>query len=307
MKFDEDFYEKLIENLYDGVYFVDTERVITYWNKGSERITGYKSQQVVGRPCSDNILNHCTENGLQLCKNGCPLSATLRDGNAREAEVFLHHADGHRVPVRIRVSPIHDEKGVVTGAVETFSNNAESFKVRRKIHRLEEIATSDSLTGVGNRRFGEMRLKTAFLEYQVTHVPFGLLFIDLDDFKMVNDTRGHEVGDRLLQVTANTLRTNLRENDAVVRWGGEEFVVLIYNTDEDALTRIAEKMRNLIEQSNILREGQVLNVTASIGATLVRGGDLGNSRGDTPETLIARADRLMYVSKNAGKNRVTFG
>jgi diguanylate cyclase (GGDEF)-like protein/PAS domain S-box-containing protein len=297
---DETFYKKLIDNLYDGVYFVDTNRIITYWNEASERITGYTRDQVVGRSCSENILNHCTELGDELCKNGCPLTATFVDGAQREADVFLHHADGHRVPVRVRVSPIRDENGVITGAVETFSDNADLFKTRRQMRQLEEVVTKDTLTGVGNRLFGEMRLKTALLQANLTNIPFGLLFIDLDGFKSVNDKYGHELGDRVLRMVANTLVTNLREKDAIIRWGGEEFLALMDVTDAGTLKRIAEKLRNLIEHSNLKMSAGIVGVTASVGATLAQ-------NDDTLETLVARADRLMYASKQSGRNRVTLG
>src|SRR6478672_12515562 len=86
-------YKDVIDNLYDGVYFVDRDRVITYWNNGAERITGYKRKDVIGRSCRDNLLNHVTAAGVQLCLGRCPLAACMEDGIPKEAEVFLHHAD----------------------------------------------------------------------------------------------------------------------------------------------------------------------------------------------------------------------
>jgi PAS domain S-box-containing protein len=89
-----DFSKKLIDNLYDGIYFCDRERVITYWNKGAERITGYPASLVIGHSCRDNLLNHVTADGLQLCLNDCPLAVCMKECQTREAEVLLHHADG---------------------------------------------------------------------------------------------------------------------------------------------------------------------------------------------------------------------
>src|SRR5512138_899186 len=96
---EKNFYKDIIDNLYDGVYFVDRDRRITFWNKGAERITGYSSDRVIGRCCRDNILAHVAEEGTKLCSDLCPLQHAMADGNARESEAFLHHADGHRVPV----------------------------------------------------------------------------------------------------------------------------------------------------------------------------------------------------------------
>lgn len=130
---DKDFYKELLDNLYDGVYFVDRERLITYWNNGAERITGYKSNQVIGHSCRDNLLNHVTANGIQLCDAQCPLAACMEDGIVREADVFLHHADGHRVPVLVRAAPLRDAQGNIFGAVETFSSDAGAIAVRQQL------------------------------------------------------------------------------------------------------------------------------------------------------------------------------
>src|SRR5512144_2150757 len=144
---DKDFYKDIIDNLYDGIYFVDRERVITYWNKGAERITGYASTQTVGRSCRDNLLNHVTANGVQLCLNSCPLAAAMEDGKDREAEVFVHHANGYRVPIVVRASPIRDKDGNIIGAVESFSNNNSVIEARNKLRELRQVAMTDPLTG----------------------------------------------------------------------------------------------------------------------------------------------------------------
>jgi diguanylate cyclase (GGDEF)-like protein/PAS domain S-box-containing protein len=296
----EDFYKTLLDNLYDGIYFVDTERVITYWNKACERITGFTSEQVVGKSCQDNILNHCNEAGVELCKNGCPLTSTIQNGSLQETDVYLHHADGHRIPVRVRTSPIRDESGKIIGAVETFSNNTDLFKARYMIRNLEQTATLDPLTKIGNRRYGEIRLKSALMEFQETKNPFGLLFIDVDDFKKINDTYGHDIGDRILHIVANTIRLNLSQSDTIIRWGGEEFLILVDVSHPVNLREIAEKLRNLVERSHLQLANNEIGVTASIGATLAQAND-------TPETIVTRADQLMYKSKKAGKNQVTLG
>jgi diguanylate cyclase (GGDEF)-like protein/PAS domain S-box-containing protein len=277
---------------------VDKERRITYWNKGAERITGYLAGQVVGHRCMDNLLNHVTENGVQLCLNGCPLHATIADGKPREAEVYLHHADGHRVPVMVRTSPIQDEKGAIVGAVETFSDNTSLLTVRRRMGKLEKTVLLDPGTGVGNRRHIEMKLKSALDEFQQHRVPFGVLFLDIDHFKLVNDTYGHHAGDKALQMVAKTLQHNMRSDDTVARWGGEEFIVLLAGVNRQGLLSVAGKLRHLIEESHLMAGGQEIRVTVSIGASLIR-------FEDDLESLIKRVDQNMYKSKRAGRNRVT--
>lgn len=297
-----EFYKEILENLYDGIYFVDRNRVILYWNRGAERITGYNRDQVIGRSCSQNILNHMDAKGRQLCNDGCPLAATMEDGVPREVDVFLHHADGHRLPVLVRVTPIRDEHGEILGAVEIFSSDLSVQTVRHELKGLRESLQTDTLTGIGNRRLIDGRLRAAIAELQNSDATrTGLLFFDIDHFKNVNDSYGHETGDRVLRMVATTLQNSLRRTDVVGRWGGEEFAAILYDiVSSEALSDVAEKARMLVEYSHLDHEGASLSVTVSIGATLFRSDD-------TPETVMERADGLMYRSKKAGRNRVSTG
>lgn len=294
------FHKSLVDNLYDGVYFVDTERQIIYWNRGAERITGHAAEAMIGRFCNDNILDHVTEDGHHLCTEGCPLLATILDSEPREAEVHLRHADGYRVPVLVRTSPIFDENHKVVGAVEIFSNNQSLFKMKRRVNELEESVFRDALTGVGNRKLLEIKIDSALREYRGHRIPFGLLFLDIDHFKAVNDAYGHKEGDKVLQNTAKNLTEHLRGTDVCGRWGGEEFIALVYDVDAKRLTWITEKLRAMIASSTVTLDMREVSVTASIGATLVRDED-------TRDVLVERADHLMYQSKQNGRNRVTVG
>lgn len=301
MQENRDFYKDLVDNLYDGVYFVDRERVITYWNKGAERITGYKSERVLGHSCRDNLLNHVDASGGVLCGNQCPLAACMEDGSIRDAEVFLHHADGHRVPVLVRASPMRDANGQIIGAVEIFSADVGMTSLRQELRELRRSINADPLTGIGNRQYLEGRLRAVFAEFEGQSPAAGLLFMDIDHFKQVNDTYGHEVGDKALRMVASTLYHNIRKTDAVGRWGGEEFLAIMYHVASlNAMRAISEKLRILVEHSRLDFEGKSLSVTISGGGTLFL-------PDDTPESVVQRADELMYQSKRAGRNRISYG
>lgn len=298
---EKNFYKDIIDNLYDGVYFVDRDRMITYWNRGAERITGYSADQTIGRRCRDNLLNHVTANGVQLCTSNCPLAAVMEDGREREVEVFLHHADGHRVPVMVRATALRDETGMIVGAIETFSNNTSLIKTRRKLRDLRQATLTDPLTGVGNRRHLEGRLSAALAEFHNNNTSAGLLFMDVDRFKEFNDTYGHTIGDDVLHMIAQTVRYALRATDSLGRWGGEEFIAILQDVgDEKSLRAAAEKVRTLVQHSRLDVDGKGLTVTLSIGGTLLL-------PEDTPDSFVDRADQLMYISKQSGRNCVTIG
>ncbi len=291
--------DKLLDSLFDGVYFVDTERRITYWNAAAERISGYPKEKMLGRRCADNLLRHIDPLGCELCLEGCPLSATMQDGNLREASVFLHHAMGHRVPVSVRTSPVRDDNGQIIGAVEIFSDNSGSLQILHEYEKLKQDAYLDALTNVGNRRYGEMTLSTRIFEMHNHTIPFGVLFLDIDHFKNFNDRYGHKTGDDVLVMVAKSISYSLRKMDVVARWGGEEFIVILPGATGVIVQSVSDRIRILIEQSFILVEENRLNVTVSIGATM-------SLEIDSAESIVSRADRLMYLAKSRGRNQIAY-
>jgi diguanylate cyclase (GGDEF)-like protein/PAS domain S-box-containing protein len=294
------FYETLLDNLSDGVYFVDQARQITFWNQAATRITGFAKSEVLGKRCADNVLRHVDDRGNALCEGACPLSYTLRDGQQRSASVFLHHKNGYRLPVAIGVAPITDKRQKIIGAVEIFRDDSATMAALEKIKELQGLAYLDELTRIGNRTYLQTFIVTKFNELQRLGLSFGVIYADVDRFKYVNDTFGHQTGDEVLKMVAQTLVKNCRSFDLVGRWGGEEFLCVLTNLKgSDHILRIAERLRFLVESSWVSLTDSCLHVTLSLGVTLAR-------IQDTPETLIQRADGLMYRSKRAGRNCLTY-
>ena len=297
MIIDNDFSKTILENLFDGVYFVDCDRKILYWNKGAENITGYTSSEVIGKRCCDNI-NHVDDYGIQLCMTTCPLAKTVADSMPREMNLYIRHKKGHRVPVLIRTIALRHSLGRVIGAVEIFSDSSPKLAITQKIKELEKMALLDPLTELANRRYIELNMQTKLDEMRRYGRPFGILFMDIDHFKKVNDLHGHDIGDKVLIMVSNTFMKNVRASDIVGRWGGEEFLSIMPNINEDQLYFFANKLRVLVEQSGFSLDSGIVQVTVSIGATLAQ-------PKDTTETLLERADKLLYYSKATGRNRVS--
>jgi diguanylate cyclase (GGDEF)-like protein len=166
---------------------------------------------------------------------------------------------------------------------------------------MRQVALIDPLTGIGNRRYLEGRLSAAIAEFQNNASPAGLLFMDVDQFKQFNDLYGHNLGDQILRMVAQTMHHTLRTTDTIGRWGGEEFIAILHDLpDDNDLRATAEKVRSLVGHSKLDAGGQGLAVTISVGGTLLRAED-------TPASFVSRADELMYRSKQAGRNCVTIG
>ena len=233
----DDLYRTIVENMHDGIYFVDRARRITYWNKAAERITGYTAAEVVGSSCADNFLVHVDSTGRQLCSGSCPLIESMQDGRAHEAEVYLHHKLGHRLPVWVRTSPIRGPDGGFSGAVETFTDISSRRALQEQVETLRKLALIDPLTQLPNRRHLEAQVHARLEELRRSRVGFGLLFLDIDQFKQVNDRYGHDAGDQVLTIVAKTLSLSVRPFDVVGRWGGEEFAGIIAHADAAMLGR----------------------------------------------------------------------
>ena len=300
IRFSSSFYQKLLDNLHDGVYFVDRERKVTYWNDGAHRLSGYPAAEAIGKSCFDNFLGHVDEAGKPLCGSGCPLREVLVDGRPREAELYLRHREGYRVPIRVRALPMRNRAGTIVGAVEVFSDSTTAKKVEKRVGELEQLAFRDPLTGLPNRRYLQLKVEQALDEHRLFDRQYGLLLFDVDRFKQVNDSQGHDVGDALLKAIAMTLVQGLRPVDIVGRWGGEEFLVLMPDLNAVGLGDLAERCRVLIAQSSVSTNGSRVSVTASIGATVL-------THADSADSAIRRADELMYESKRSGGDRTTAG
>jgi diguanylate cyclase (GGDEF)-like protein/PAS domain S-box-containing protein len=290
----------ILDNLHGGLYIVKNTMEICFWNKAAENISGFSSKEMVGTFCSDNRLNHVDDNGKPLCYGACPLTATLKDGVPREAQVYLHHKGGYRIPVWVRTSALIDNNGQLYRGIEMFSDNTNQNANILRVQELEKLAFLDKLTQLANRYYIEKELFLRFEEKKRLHVPFGILFMDIDHFKVFNDTYGHDIGDKVLRYVAKTFTTNTRAYDILGRWGGEEFIAIIRNISEADLVTLGNTLKHLIENSFIMHNNINIHVTISIGATMVRSDD-------TVDSLIKRADSLMYQSKKNGRNKLTLG
>jgi diguanylate cyclase (GGDEF)-like protein/PAS domain S-box-containing protein len=293
---DPSFYKELLEHISDGVYFLDRDRRIRYWNEGAFRLTGYTAEELIGRCCPDHRMCDVEDfGGNRLCEDSCPLSACAHDGGPHEVRWFLQNKQGGRVPVVLRAQPIRAADGSTVGTVAIFRDDSVQYAARRKMEEMERLAFLDHLTQLPNRRYLEMCLKTALDQFRVHKDPFGLLVIDLDRFKAINDQFGHAVGDRALQEVGKTLSGALRSGDIVGRWGGDEFTAIVHHANRKMLRGLAARCCLIMSQTPVLdHRGAAASMSLSIGGTLAL-------QEDTVEGLFNRADALMYRCKTNGR------
>lgn len=289
-----DQYRRVFESFHEAIYIVDQHRKILYFNPIATRISGFEKDETEGFFCYDNILNHVDETGKNLCFLGCPLTHAIRENMVTDHLVYLHHKMGYRVKVHVRAIPIIED-GEVIGAIEVFTDETEKNLMQEEIALLKQMSLIDPLTALYHRRFLSERLHAHLQAHGPAQI--GVLFIDIDNFKAFNDTYGHALGDDVLRTVSKTILYQLKQKDLVVRYGGEEILVLLLDVDQDSMSSISEMLRILIEQSHLRHDHLTLHITVSIGATLLQ-------EHEAIHEAITRADQAMYMAKRNGKNQV---
>jgi diguanylate cyclase (GGDEF)-like protein/PAS domain S-box-containing protein len=295
--------EALLHSVADGIYGLDLEGRVTFVNPAAVALTGYTVEQTLGQREHD-LVHHTREDGSPYPLEECPCAGGLEQGAARTVgdEVFWR-SDGTSFPVEYTVTPI-SEGDALTGALVVFRDITERRRIESELQRLNaelaDQARRDPLTGLGNR----LRLDEDLLAYDARRVRYGhsycVLLCDLDHFKALNDRQGHQAGDRVLREVADTLRRVSRTGDAVYRYGGEEFLVLLAEQTLDRALIACDRMREAVQALGLAHDDNEAGVvTISIGAAQCPSGD----RTD-PADAISRADGALYAAKAQGRNRV---
>jgi diguanylate cyclase (GGDEF)-like protein/PAS domain S-box-containing protein len=278
----------------DGVIRTDAQGRIDYLNPAAEELTGWSGDRAAGRQAAEafRLIDEVTRQPLPD-----PVALCLRERRViRLAEHALLLGDGGReYSVHHSAAPIHDPAGRVLGVVLVFKDVTELRGIERE---MAYLASHDALTGLLNRREFEARLERAILSARLEERQHALLYLDLDEFKVVNDTCGHLVGDEMLKQVTALLRSRVRRNDALARLGGDEFGVLLEDCPALSARQTAEEMRRTVRDCRFSHREQVFEVGASIGLV-----PIGPACGDLAQVLSA-ADAACYVAKDRGRNRV---
>ncbi|MDP1926421.1 MAG: diguanylate cyclase [Thiobacillus sp.] len=272
----------------DAVMMIDAAGRVTYWNPAAEHMFGFAEAEVIGVGLHELIV---PERYLERAHAGFSRFATSGEGPAigRTTTLRAKHRNGEEFPVDVSLSAIKlrgqwSAVGIVRDATERVQTE----------ERLKQLATTDTLTGICNRRhFDEVLASEINRAARFTN-PVSLILFDIDHFKRINDTFGHQAGDRVLAQLAVTVGNTIRTIDLFARWGGEEFVVLLPGSDLNAGRLLAEKLRMVLEKQPFSDVGQV---TCSFGVAEY-------TPGDDMDALIKKADRCLYQAKAAGRNRV---
>jgi diguanylate cyclase (GGDEF)-like protein len=290
------FQSKLLDNMYDAVVFIDAAQQVTLWNHGAERLTGISGGSICQRQWHPELLKMSDEKGQSISQADCPVNCALRSGVQSLRRLTIWGRTGRSIAVDTHAIPVTGEDGTMLGVILLFHDASSETSLEQRCQSLHEKSTRDPLTKVANRAEFD-RVHALFVAaHQQQQVPCSLIICDLDRFKEVNDTYGHQAGDEVIRCLAGLLKSSCRPGDLVARYGGEEFVVLCADCDNAAATRRAEQIRAKLARIPQPKLGG-RSVTVSFGVTEIQ-------PGDTPETMLRRADRALLMAKANGRNRV---
>jgi len=290
----------LLHSAGEGIFGVDHTGQVTFVNPAGLRLLGFTAEELLGQGVHA-VIHHSHEDGSIYPVVDCPMYASYTQGAENQVmDEVLWRKDGSSFPVEYSSTPLTKD-GKVTGAVVTFRDVTDRKQAEEIIH---QMAYHDSLTGLPNRELFSDRLGIALAQAQRNQKGVAIAMLDLDNFKDVNDTFGHEVGDLLLKATAERLSAALRESDTVARIGGDEFALILPglkgNTDAiQVAQKIAQKIVDSFRKPFLIDSHQLI-VTTSIGIAVYP------NDGTDEGILLKNADQVMYQAKQTGRDQYQF-
>jgi len=278
----------IVENSNDAVVGRDLDRKIVIWNAAAERLLGWSAAEAIGQDLTQIFP---PEEQAAIAANR---KRVIQGGTVTHEAVRIAK-DGRRIEVSLGVSPIKDDRGNIIGSAAVFRDITE---LKQAEERIQHLAHYDSLTDIPNRRLFYDRLSHATSLTRRDRSELALLYIDLDKFKAVNDTLGHDAGDELLKCVADRIRDALRESDTLARMGGDEFAVILPAiTSREDVAKVAAKIIGALSMSFKLNgHAQEVTIGASMGIAIYP------ANAQDIDALIKAADAAMYNAKQVGNS-----
>jgi len=277
----------ILDHTAEGVVTFDSQGTIRTFNAAAEHLFGYGEGEIVGQPLG-RILGQ-----EEPAEPDSPFPAGLLTCYQQSCEVTGRDRGGRRFPVDLKVSPM-----VLAGEQLFTALIADISERKAMFEHLRELAEHDSLTGLHNRNFFQQELEQVVTEVPRSGRPSALVYVDLDNFKFINDTLGHPAGDRLLVEVAEQLSAEARRGDLLARFGGDEFTGLLFDAGPEEAERLAEAFRDRLAGHRFVHQKRTIEVSCSVGVAVIDEG------ARSAEDLLARADFACHLAKRSGRNRV---
>ncbi len=285
---------KLIDSMHEILFELDTEGRVVFLNPAWERLTGFKIEDTLGKAFGDYLMDE------EILRD---FAATqLGELHEKNREISLRTAAGKRLWVSLDADAQRDAGGNFSGVIGTLGDITKSVELNRLLSRYQDelyhMSVTDPLTGLYNRRHFDTQLEVILSDHLAKSRSVCLLLIDLDGFKFINDTYGHPFGDEVLRTTAQLLKQQVRRNDYIARLAGDEFAMVLKNTNLENATKIAQKLHHQISHTRVPLPVGSMQLQSSIGVAEAP------THGRKAQELVSAADVALYHSKRRGRNRI---
>jgi len=289
LKASEDKYNSLTYELRNHYYFYSYNKdfVLTYISDSIYNIGGYSKEEIINTKFTDYLTNNPINHNLKELVN-----KTLQGESVAPHVIGFTHKDGSELFIEVSSYPILDTDKNCIEVSGIARNVTQEYKAQEKLHYL---SNHDTLTGIANRYNLYNKLEYIITDSKRNEKNFSLLYIDLDEFKAVNDNYGHDAGDALLQEVTLRIKNEIRQNDIFARIGGDEFIIVLTDVDKGFISHIAKNILTALIKAFVIQE-QTINISVSIGISTYP------KDGEDIDTLLKNADNAMYLIKKGGKN-----
>jgi diguanylate cyclase (GGDEF)-like protein/PAS domain S-box-containing protein len=285
-------YRKILESLQTGIYLVDYNQKILFWNDGAERITGHLRQDVLGRFCVEDLLGNRDGHDSFATDAADAIAAVLRDGKPVAVNVSLCHKEGHRVLVRLRAVAIRNSHGTVIGAAESFEESLTVSSWDRRQGKLAAFGCIDEESGVFNREYLLFQLRENLDTFNEYRIPFSVLCIQVDRIDHFQAAHGIRAVAAIQRAVAQTLGNSLRPTDLLGRLSERTFMAVLSECKVDEIESVAKRLTKMVSYTEISWWGDKVSVTASFGGT-------SPAAGDTVDSIVNRAEAALRAGASA--------
>ncbi|WP_077390921.1 sensor domain-containing diguanylate cyclase [Mobilibacterium timonense] len=288
---------RILDDLPFGCYVLSPDQMVHFWNREASKLIGYAPGEVIGKRCAQLPFSCSFVSGDAIPTPSCPAILACRSKQVQTMKMFMRKKNGDSILIRNTVIPLKGKDGGVSEMMSLFIPVTEDPYNEDLMRDIYEVATRDPVTCLPGRKYMESYLSEELERYKRTGHPFAVMYTDVDRFHDVNNQYGHSAGDDLLKEFGFRLRHYGRRTDRFCRWGGDEFVGVLQLKSEEDVRGLAQRFLQLSKNTEIVVDGQSISCRASIGITVVR-------ENDDVETVVARADKYMFLAKEEKGDRV---
>lgn len=278
----------LLESLQIGICVVDLQKRIVFWSDGAERITGSLRHEVVGRPCAGRTLLQCDQNTCEACGSECPVGAAIQGAHPSQSEGYLHHRQGHRIPVHVWTVPVRDANGSIIGVLQSFEDRLQPEDDEQREDSLKNSGCVDEITGIANHAIMQSHLRETLGTFAELQVPFGVLHVKLKGFDVFRANFGAEAATCMLRMVTRTLELAVWRTDQVGRWADDQFLVILNGCSGDSLRAVSDRISRMLANDGIEWWGEKRSLAVSIGRAAAQ-------PGDSSESMLERARQNMQT------------